>query len=326
MTLVFSTKLGQLIQTQFGVNEIAASVVVGKAVGSLLTRQSDAAVFAPLAKEYGIFMRRIPKYLETIKFDRSGTILGSHQRKIKATNTLEGVNLGSLEGIATFLTLILRHTHISGDVVDILEDLVCGKFWIAARTQTDDSGSNPLPYSLRAILRSFVTAVNDADADSPQLNVFRQSMCKLVETIGDSSFLDSIRQPTQNEQRRFVHRLLGSPQDHKSNEDCSDFDTFSAGATTIALAAAANGASLLVRCVTNLGTKVLAARESATRGEGSTFTFTLWLVPPPSAVSQLLGQMAPRRTVTSYLHAEDNHPILGGVMENIKNFCKASCL
>jgi hypothetical protein len=58
MTLVFSG-LGHVLSSQFGVNEVASAIAVGKVVGTLFTRQSDAAVFKPLAEQYGIRLRKI---------------------------------------------------------------------------------------------------------------------------------------------------------------------------------------------------------------------------------------------------------------------------
>ncbi|PMD32175.1 hypothetical protein L207DRAFT_572434 [Hyaloscypha variabilis F] len=154
MTLVPST-LGQLIQTQLGVNELASAVVVGKAVGSLITRQSDASFFLPLQRKYGLFVRDIPKYLQSITFDRSGTILGDRQRRIPVENTLEGVKLDSVEGIATFMVLILRHVESPADIVDYLEDMLKGEFRLVGRARSDEASKDTVTARTRALLIPF---------------------------------------------------------------------------------------------------------------------------------------------------------------------------
>ena len=98
MTLVLSS-LGKLVQAQFGVNEIASAVVVGKAFGSLVIRQSDAAVFLPLAQEYGLFVREIPKHLEYVAFDRSGTIFGSNSVKSRSRTQWKASSLIQLRAL-----------------------------------------------------------------------------------------------------------------------------------------------------------------------------------------------------------------------------------
>lgn len=132
MTLVFASKLGQLVQTQFGVQEFAACVVVGKAVGSMITLKPDAAVFEPLANEYSLSVRTIPKYLETVSFARSGTMYGANQREIGAANVLEDVNINCVEGVATFLILVLRHVRTVTDLVDQIENLLKGQLWVGS--------------------------------------------------------------------------------------------------------------------------------------------------------------------------------------------------
>ena len=207
MTLVPST-LGQLIQTQLGVNELASAVVVGKAVGSLITRKSDASFFLPLQREYGLFVRDIPKYLQSITFDRSGTILGDRQRRIPVENTLEGVKLDSVEGIATFMVLILRHVESPADIVDYLEDMLKGEFRLVGRARSDEASKDSLSYSIRQILQAFVSAVIDANADFPQTNRLRQLTAQIVFAVGNAKFFQSVTKPLSDAiQERSIEEL-----------------------------------------------------------------------------------------------------------------------
>lgn len=315
MTVVFNTKLGQLVQTNFGINEIASSIVVGKAVGSVLTRLSEAAIFAPLATNFDLAVEKIPEYLQTIKFERSGTIFGSQQRKLLAKNVLEQVHHDSLEGIATFMVLILRHLESVSYIVDYLEDLLRGEFWIVARHQAKAFPAEGLPYSLKRALRNFVTAVSDADADSAQTNLFRESMTKLAAFIGNSSFMASASKPSLRERKRFLSRLLGNPRDRRHAETQSDFDTFSADAAVIALAAAANGAQLLVSCETSGGTEILFDPGDRVNGPEHVFTFQLWLVPPPPSLALHLRNVATGDELQLSANRDRCLPFLGGNSE-----------
>ncbi|KAK7995439.1 hypothetical protein PG990_014212 [Apiospora arundinis] len=320
MALVFSSNLGRLVQTQFGVNEIASCVIVGKRVGSLLTRKSDAAVFQPLCSEYGLFVRSIPKYLEPFTFDRPGIIYGKDQRTIKAPNVLEDVNLASIEGIATLLVLILRHTNGRADLVDYVADLLKGSFWLVGCPSADSpSNDRPLPFSLREVLRSFVSSVDDADMDTPQTKRFRMWMTTLAMTIGSAEFSKSSGRFAQYEQDRFLGCFLGSPEarDAKGTEH-SNFDTLSARAALVAIACAANGANVQVRCMTKReGPVFITEPIPASKDPNNVFTFTLWLVQPPSDVAKTLRSYETKGNFEPRFIEHGPMPIFGGQREII---------
>ena len=316
MTLVLNSKLGRIVQTQLGVNEIASCVIVGKAIGSLFTRQSDAAVFTPLAREYGLFVRELPKYLHNVELDRPGSFLASNQRRVQASSVLEDVTLDSIEGIATFLVLILRHVEATGDLVDYVESLLQGKYWIIGPAESHGSQKKSLPYSLRTVLRSFVTSLVDADADSPQLNQVRQSMSELVAVVGSSLFLETTNDPSQCEQDRFLHHLLGDPQSHPCDDSGSNFHTLSAKAAMIALAAASNGANVVVQCRTpDGGSKTLSKAKRHPRGSEHTFVLTLWLTKPPPDIAWILKSYQGREDFEPRTLLTGPIPIFGGVAE-----------
>lgn len=315
MTAIFATRLGQLASTQFGVNEIASLIVIGKDVGSIFTRKSDADMFEPLEVRFGIFVRSIPKYLETINFDRSGTILAGKLRPFHADNLLEDVKLDSLEGIATFLVLILRHIQGPSDLVDSLEKLIRGTYWLVGCTDSNKNDGGTLPYSLRLILRSFSTAVADADADSPQLNSFRQSMASLVLVIGDAEFSRSHTESSEREQERFLQRLLGDHRNAHREKDCSDFDTLSAGAAIIALAAEANGANIVLSCQTRDGEKVITKFSDRNVNPQHRFTFKLWLIKPPPGVAESIRSFHSTENTPPACTTYSPLPLIGGNLE-----------
>lgn len=103
------------------------------------------------------------------------------------------MTLNSLEGIATFLVLILHSVQSAGDIVDTLESSLKGKFWLIGNPHIDGSQGQH-----EFILRSFAaTAVMGADRDSPQRNQTRLLMSELVMHVGradllDSNYIDSI--------------------------------------------------------------------------------------------------------------------------------------
>lgn len=321
MTLVFGHDLGRLVQSQFGINELASAIAVGKASGSLLARKSDASVFTPLASELGLLVRPIPKYLEGFTFDRSGTVYGANQRRIKAPNVLEGVTLASVEGIATLLVLVLRHVDAPGDLTDQVEAMLKGASWIVGCQPRDPQNSQAaLPYPLRSILRSFVVSVTDADADSEAMNQFRLWMNNLVSAVGSGEFVNSKANLSQHEQDRFLQSFLGDPKNRMAKGgECSDFDTFSARAAMVALACAANGAAIQIRCVTPKAQVVRITNHTAeTRASGGLFTFTLWLITPPPTIAETLRNYEKRFGREPSWTTTGPLPIFGGQLEIAK--------
>ena len=54
-----------ITQSCFDINEIAFAITVRKTMGTIFTRDSDAAIFAFLVVQYGIHFMRLPDGLET---------------------------------------------------------------------------------------------------------------------------------------------------------------------------------------------------------------------------------------------------------------------
>jgi len=71
--------LGKIIQTQFRLAEISSAITIGKVVGTIITREQDATIWKPLSLQYGIRFTRLPNYLDHVKLDLSGNILGERQ-------------------------------------------------------------------------------------------------------------------------------------------------------------------------------------------------------------------------------------------------------
>ncbi|KAF2681456.1 hypothetical protein K458DRAFT_457041 [Lentithecium fluviatile CBS 122367] len=318
MTLVFSS-LGHLVQGQFGINEVASSVVVSKVVGSLFSRQADGNSINQLAQQYDLFVRDIPKYLLMFAFEHSGTVLGDRQRRNKVSNVMEGVELSSVEGIATIIVLLLRHIESPSDIVDYLEDLLKGKFWLVRRPRNDYPQT--LPFAMREILQTFVGGVIDADADSPQANSLRNLLAKLVVLVGSSKFLESVAKPSQLKQEQILSWLLDNPSGRKeTDEGYPVFHTLSAGAVMIALAAAANGANLRVQCTTDDANGrpnevVLHDVRSRQSGNDALLIVHLWLSQPPPGVATILRSILTREEFASRTIFSGALPVHGGMAE-----------
>ena len=79
MTLVLGVANG-LQQLQFGFNELASALVIGKIVGTAFTRQTDAEVFTILEYKYEVRLKAIPDWMRNFQFSRTGVIHGQGMR------------------------------------------------------------------------------------------------------------------------------------------------------------------------------------------------------------------------------------------------------
>ena len=120
MTLVLQGA-GALQQIQLGVNELAASLFVGKYVGSILTRKQDAKLFQVLEGEFDVKVKEVPAWLENVQLDRKFCILGEGLRRIEGKSSMKNVEMNTLEGLATFLVLCSRYSISDKAIVKLLE-------------------------------------------------------------------------------------------------------------------------------------------------------------------------------------------------------------
>lgn len=255
MTLAFSD-ISKVVHGQFDVSEIASAITIGRWVGSVFTRGSDAQIFEPIAAQYGLRLNTLPPWLRSVVFSRSGTILGEQQREVHAQNTIPDVYVDTIEGVATFLVLILRFTERVEEIVTYIEELLKGHFGLVfggyLETIDPETGQprSALPFSVRDVLRTFTNAIIDADAASPQSNLCQEWMSQLMNVIGSSKFLDASTRYPIHHHRQMLVRLLGKESSKVSH---TNIQTFAAGCAMIALAARANGANVQVECITESG-------------------------------------------------------------------------
>jgi hypothetical protein len=316
MTLILSVA-GQLLQAQLGVNELASAFTVGSYVGSIFTRSSDARIYAPLAAGYGLFVRPVPEHLESVMFDRDGTVFGENQRKLHVDHTLDDVGIDTIEGIATFLILILRYVETQQEILEYIKDLLRGKFQLVnggrlAKADLEEAPAS-LPFSMKP-LYSHVRAVLDADAKSNQNQKCLRWMAELSGIVGSANNLQKASKYSHADYGRFLKALLGGHLDgNGSRSSKQHFHTFSMGTAMICLAALANGANVRLNVVNESGDfPIPHYGPPFTRGEP--FRVTLWLTDPPPNISPAI-RLDPPLTRTWREANENTLPIHGGNSE-----------
>ncbi|KAI9691036.1 MAG: hypothetical protein M1822_008656 [Bathelium mastoideum] len=232
---------------------------------------------------------------------------------------MEGLEINSLTGIATFLVLILRFVqpldHITGDI----EDMLRGTYEVVdGGTLAVDQGASHerLPFSFRGLLKNFVSSVVDADADSPQRMQCLKYMAELTQVSGSRRLSKkSLRYA------RFQHQNVLSSIFKRSsigsNRENELYNTVSVGAAMIGLAAAANGADILVECVIENGSRVLINEQSTSAQHSSRqyLIIRLWLKQPPTTVISNLSIRGQDVNEVDDEAAGPRLPIYGGDLE-----------
>ena len=208
MTVVTSTA-NQLLGVQFGVNEIASAITIGSHIGSLFTRTHDAKIYGFLANHYGLFVRSLPPHLETVDFNRAGTVLKADQRRMTLENTFGAVDITSLEGLATFLVLILRFVETKADTLRYIKQLLKGGFALVHGGRLADSRGEKmsLPFSKKP-LESHINGVLDADRGSAKYVYCVKWMAELYTIVGPGDDLKKASQYSHSDFRRFIEVLL----------------------------------------------------------------------------------------------------------------------
>ena len=300
MTLVFNNLSG-LISGSFGLNEIASGITIGKAVGSIFSRSQDSFILKPVAERYGLFIKEPPSWLHGVCFGRDAVILGKDFRTIHAKDVMADISLRSIEGIATFVVLILRDVEPIGEIVGYLERMLRGHYWVVGSPGSDKDTRREFDFSIRNLLWSFVSSIIDSDRASPQHAENRAWMYRLTQLVGGNKFTKSSTIYSRKRHERFLRRLLGA-ENQGDATSAEPIDTFSAGVAMIALAARSNGANVRVDCMLPSN-----HREAVPPGETSlgrnVLVVRLWLTHPPTNIaSQMdvptIGTMPPDATLT----------------------------
>ena len=289
MTLVLGVANG-LQQLQFGFNELASALVIGKIVGTAFTRQTDAEVFNILEAKYEVRLKAIPDWMRSFQFSRTGVIHGQGMRRLNCSSLMENIDVESLQGFASMVVLCCRYAMSTDAIVRVLEGFLSSGQEAILPGKLADPGTR-LPVPMKALLANFVRATTDSDANSQQAAEVFKWMADLASEVGVSMKLGIDSRRAQEHNRRFVARIMGDVKPSEGPEDdlpregfqCVEH-TLSMGTASIALAAAANGADVSVQCITRNGIKTIPQRSSPSR-----FLLRLWLRQPPMEISNFLS-------------------------------------
>ncbi|KAF4417570.1 hypothetical protein F53441_14509 [Fusarium austroafricanum] len=317
MALVLS-RLGLLVSGGFTVSETASALTVGKLVGSVVSRHADAGIFDAFVQQYGVRLTALPPWLEDIQFDRSGMILGSQLREIPCQNTIFDVKLRTVEGIATFIVLVARYVESRQQLAKYVENLIRGKYYIVSGGDLETREKNDLepvamPYSSRMLMQNFVNAVIDSDARSPQHDRCRQLLGELTNVVGSAAFQEQTSRHARAQCQKLLQQFLGRRTSITGKPD-NIFNTLSAAAAMIALAAMANGAHVRVICQTSSGS-VEIPQGGRTFYSPSVFTVILWLTEPPAILASELSMVGEGNELPLYDSDPKHIPIYGGAAE-----------
>ena len=306
MTLVLNN-LSSLVSAQFGLNELVSAITIGKLLGSVFSRTQDSLVLKPITEKNRLHLKEPPPWLHTVSFGRDAVILGQDHRLISAKHILADVSIHSVEGIATFVVLVLRNVEPAGEIVNYVEKLLRGRYWIIGGGEMDgahhshlSSDRRGLDSSMRNLLSSFVNSIIDSDKASPQHFKCLSWIYRLTQLIGGEKVSRSSTAYSRKRQEGFICYLLGAQRDGRT---AGPVDTYSAGVAMIALAARANGANVRVECICVEDRKEVLPPPQEGDIARDPLLVRLWLNEPPPHIGScmdvpLIGSMPPDTQLT----------------------------
>ena len=333
MTLVLGAAAGAIVTGQFGVNEIASAITVGRFVGSILSRSQDAKILDIMASLNNLEMQGIPEWLTGIAtFTRRATIYGDRMRKITASNILSDVEMSTPEGLATLIALVLRYVQTPEQAADMVANLLRGSFGLLIAPFRGPEESRPsIPYSAKSNLIKIVKSVWDSDKDSDQNAACLQWLSELSSCIGQSVTSSAHTANSLAEQQRFLKCLLApeqaTEQGHQRPYGVQTFHTLSAGAAMIALAARAQGAHVQLDCVMpvdpeHVGPQIMVTRQiPPASNKPVSLQVKLWLIQPPREIREKMPGLEPITHLSTELAAPQS-TVFGGAAE-ISSFVAA---
>ena len=289
MTLVLGVANG-LQQLQFGFNELASALVIGKIVGTAFTRQTDAEVFNILEAKYEVRLKAIPDWMRSFQFSRTGVIHGQGMRRLNCSSLMENIDVESLQGFASMVVLCCRYAISTDAIFRVLEGLLSsGQEAIFPGKLADDGTRLSVP--MKALLANFVRATMDSDANSQQAGDVFKWIADLASDIGVSTKIQLTSSRAHEQNRLFIRKIMGDMKPTEGAEDGLSRESFqrvehtlSMATASIALAAAANGADVSVQCITTNGVKIIPQRSSPSK-----FVLRFWLRQPPMGISNFLS-------------------------------------
>ena len=284
---------------QLGVNEIAASIVIGKHIGSVLTRSEDARIFDVIETRYHVHVRQLPIWLDNVEFSRDAKIFGEAMRPIKIERILEDVHMSQLQGFATFVTLCTLYVLSTSDIQSLIYD--CLQAGLCGGLNCGELEETTLLYNIKPLITHFVQACKDADADLKQSQDAWSWMAQLAHVAAFP--FRSTKVPIRN-QKAISSMLCDMFNRDESIADTATkvhsipststslhplgsrlHDTMHINVAYVALAAAANGADVVVQVVKADSIGIFPkGRDIGQRA----FVVRLWLTKPPEHTISIL--------------------------------------
>ncbi|KAI1445386.1 hypothetical protein F5Y02DRAFT_417914 [Annulohypoxylon stygium] len=198
-----------------------------------------------------------------------------------------------------FVIFCVQFVEQSPTIMDLLLELLSGGLGKIVKTR--DGHKSELPYSVKPQIKRFVDACMETDRGSDVANKAQEWMRQL-ENLGDLGWKSKETTIHQREETEaLISDFLGEPSleertttslasDQKAFRDpewAAVHDTLHLSSANIALAAAAQGASVVVQCISSSGAKFFPETpESAQRR--NMFLVRFWLVQPPEDICGIL--------------------------------------
>jgi hypothetical protein len=106
-------------------------------------------------------------------------------KSIKANNTLECLGLDTLEGLVAFCILTSHFVETCELITATLLDFIFrGQLGTVVNGGKLSDPATEIPYAMRNLVRTYISSVIDADADSSQASAIRTGMAELAMDIG----------------------------------------------------------------------------------------------------------------------------------------------
>lgn len=294
---------------RLGSNELVSALAVGTRFGSVFTRSEDARLFENLAAGAGVYVQALPSWLHRVHFSRPTVMHGENMRHITGVTAMDSIQPGSLEGLATFVTLCCQWTqtpHVTS--CRLIRDLITGELGPIIHPGFLGKPLGAITPKLEFLIEKFVRATIASDAMSPQSTKVRTLSVKLSDRAGRVSFEPVGSDRLFASDKRMLAGLLGHNREitsrsagagrtstgdtlgYPGHRDSGVHDTVSISSASIALAAAANGADVYLECHTEGGIFYLPNKPSSGLEDTSVpiFLVRLWLCQPPPFVSNII--------------------------------------
>lgn len=303
MTLQFAAGESWSLQSsQFGVNEILSALVLGKSIGSLVTRQHDASIFRHLQSTCHAKVRRCPKWLMNFQFARSTALFGSNMRLIKDSEALlmNDITISTLEGFAAVIVLCACYTSNLDAILQMVEEMILGTMTKFVDPGDLQGAKAKLYTPWKPLLRTWIQGILSSDASSAQRTRVVTLLAELTKQ-GASVKLSNNFARTRYFNLDLVADLLGA-EDTRGGQWGESiattetpakqrvFDTVSVGTASIGLAAAANGADVSILCISKHGRMIIPSGPN----NATLYLIRLWLQQPPPYIYQHLRPFSDR--------------------------------